>query len=237
MHLIIGFPPGGTADVTARLIGQWLSERLGQTFVVESRPGAGTNTATEVVVNAPPDGYTLLFASTANAINTTLYAKLNFNFIRDVVPIAGLDREPNIMVVNPSFLAKSVPEFIAHAKANPGKINMASSAIGTSAHLAGELFKATTGVDILNVPYRGMAPALTALLGDQVQVMFANEPASIEYIKAGTLRALAVTSSTRSEALPDIPTVGDFVPGYEASAFNGLWRAQGHTTRDYRQAE
>ena len=219
---IVGFAAGGAPDILARLMGQWLSERLGQPFVIENRPGAGSNIATEAVVRAPPDGYTLLLVSPANAINATLYDKLNFNFIRDIAPVAGIIREPHVMVVNPSVPAKTVPEFIAYAKANPGKLNMASAGNGTAAHVAGELFKMMTGVDMVHVPYRGAAPALTDLLGGQVQVMFAAMPASIEYIRAGKLRALAVTTATRSEALPDIPTVGEFVPGYEASAWFGV---------------
>ena len=222
VRIIVGFAAGGAADIIARLIGQWLSERLGQPFVIENRPGAGSNIATEAVVRAPPDGYTLLLVGTANAINATLYDKLNFNFIRDIAPVAGIIRVPNVMVVNPSVPAKTVPEFIAYAKANPGKINMASGGIGTAAHVSGELFKMMAGVDMVHVPYRGAAPALTDLLGGQVQVMFASMPSSIEHIRAGKLRALAVTTATRSEALPDIPTVGEFVPGYEASAWYGV---------------
>ena len=209
-------------DIVARLIGQWLSERLGQPFIIENRPGAGSNIATEAVVRAPPDGYTLLLVGPPNAINATLYDKLNFNFIRDIAPVASIVRVPNVMVVNPSVPAKTVPEFIAYAKANPGKINMASAGIGSSAHVAGELFKMMTGVDMVHVPYRGAAPALTDLLGGQVQVCSPRMPASIEYIKAGKLRALAVTTATRSEALPDVPTVGEFVPGYEASSWYGV---------------
>ena len=210
---------GGAADILARLIGQWLSERLGQPFVIENRPGAGTNIGTEAVVRAPPDGYTLLLVSAPNAINATLYDKLNFNFIRDIAPVASIGRVPNVMVVNPSFPAKTVPEFIAYAKANPGKINLASAGIGSMSHVSGELFKMMAGVNMVHVPYRGLAPALTDLLGGQVQVMFATMPPSIEYIRAGKLRALAVTTATRSEALPDMPTIGDFVPGYEASSW------------------
>ena len=218
-------------------MGQWLSERLGQPFVIENRPGAGSNIGTEAVVRAPPDGYTLLLVGAANAINATLYDKLNFNFIRDIAPVAGIIRVPIVMVVNPSFPAKTVPEFIAYAKANPGKINMASAGNGTAHHVSGELFKMMAGVDMVHVPYRGAAPALTDLLGGQVQVMFDAMPASIEYIRAGKLRALAVTTATRSEALPDIPTVGDFVPGYEASAWYRHRRAQEHAGRDRRQAQ
>jgi len=222
VRLIIGYTPGGSADLTARLVGQWLSERLGQPVVVESRPGAGTNIATEAVVHAPPDGYTLLLVAPANAINATLYEKLNHDFIRDIAPVAGLIRFPNVMEVNPSVPAKTVPEFIAYAKANPRKINMASSGNGSTIHVSGELFKMMAGVNMVHVPYRGGAPALTDLLGGQVQVMFDNLPTSIEYIRAGKLRPLAVTSATRSELLPEVPTVADFVPGYESSAWYGV---------------
>jgi len=222
VRLIIGYPPGGSADVTARLMGQWLSERLGQPFVIESRPGAGTNIATEAVVRAAPDGYTLLLVAPANAINASLYDKLNYDFIRDIAPVAGLIRFPNVMEVNPSVPVKTVPEFIAYAKANPGKLNMASSGNGSTIHVSGELFKMMTGVHMVHVPYRGGAPALADMLGGQVQVMFDNVPTSLEHIRAGKLRALAVTSAARSEVLPDLPTVGDFVPGYEASAWYGM---------------
>jgi tripartite-type tricarboxylate transporter receptor subunit TctC len=219
---IIGFTSGGTTDIVSRLLGQRLSEQLGQPFIIESRPGAGTNIATEAVVRAPADGYTLLFVSASNAINATLYDKLNFNFIRDIAPVASLVRAPNVMVVNPTVPAKTVPELIAYAKANPGKINMASPGIGTTPHLAGELFKTMTGVNIQHVPYRGAAPALTDLIAGQVQLYFVTTPVSIEYIRTGKLRALAVTTATRSEALPDIPSVSEFVPGYEASAWWGV---------------
>jgi tripartite-type tricarboxylate transporter receptor subunit TctC len=222
VRLIIGYPPGGSADITARLLAQALSERLGQSFVVESRPGGGTNIATEAVVRASPDGYTLLLVAPANAINATLYDKLNYNFIRDTEPVAGLIRFPNVMVVNPSVPAKTVPEFIAYARANPGKINMASSGNGSTIHVSGELFKMMTGVNMLHVPYRGGAPALTDMLGGQVQVMFDNLPTSLEYIRAGKLRALAVTGTARSDLLPDVPTMSEFVPGYEASAWYGI---------------
>jgi tripartite-type tricarboxylate transporter receptor subunit TctC len=222
VRLVVAFPAGGTSDVVARLIGQWLSERLGQPFLVENRPGAGGNIGTEAVVRALPDGYTLLVASNANATNATLYDNLNFNFVRDIVPVAGMIRVPNVMEVNPAIPVKTVPEFIAYAKANPRKINMASSGNGTSQHVAGELFKMMTGVDMLHVPYRGSAPALTDLLGGQVQVMFDILLTSIEYIRAGKLRALAVTTATRSEALPDLPAVADFVSGYEASSWQGV---------------
>ena len=222
VRLIIGYPPGGSADITARLLGQWLSERLGQPFVIESRPGAGTNIATETVVNAPPDGYTLLLVAPANAINATLYEKLNHNFIRDIAPVAGLIRFPNVIVVNPAVPAKTVPELIAYAKANPGKLNMASSGAGSTIHVSGELFKMMTGINMVHVPYRGGAPALTDLISGQVQVMFDNVPTSIEFIRAGKLRPLAVTTAARSNVLPDLPTVADFVPGYEASAWYGV---------------
>ena len=219
---IVGFPPGGGNDLFARLIGQWLSERLGQPFVIENRPGAGTNIATEAVVRATADGYTLLLVGLPNAINASLYDKLNFNFIRDIAPVAGIVRVSVVMVVHPSVPAKTFPEFIAYAKANPGKLNMASNGNGSAPHLAGELFKVMTGVNMLHVPYRGTSPALIDLLGGQVQVMFASMPATIQYIRSGKLRALAVTTKTRSEVLPDIPTVGDFVPGYEASNWYGV---------------
>jgi tripartite-type tricarboxylate transporter receptor subunit TctC len=222
VRIIVGFAPGGGVDIVARLMGQWLSEQLGQPFVVENRPGAATNIGTEAVVRAPPDGYTLLLVSTTGTINATFYDKLNFNLIRDIAPVAGIMRVPNIMEVNPSVPAKTVLEFIAYAKANPGKVNMASAGNGGTDHMSGELFKMMTGVNMQHVPYRGTAPALTDLLGGQVQVIFSPMPGSIEYIKAAKLRPLAVTTLTRSEALPDIPTVGDFVPGYEASAFYGV---------------
>jgi tripartite-type tricarboxylate transporter receptor subunit TctC len=227
VRIIVGFAPGGGLDIIARLIGQWLSERLGQQFVIENRPGAGSNIGTEVVVRAPADGYTLLFAASPAAINATLYDKLNFNFIRDIAPVAGIMLVPNVMVVNPSFPAKTIPEFIAYAKANPGKINMASGGVGGVSHVSGELFNMMAGVNMIHVPYRGVAPALTDLLGGQVQVTFATMPSSIEYIRAGKLRALAVTTATRSEALPDIPTVSDFVPGYEASNWYGVGAPKG----------
>jgi tripartite-type tricarboxylate transporter receptor subunit TctC len=222
VRLIIGYTPGGSADLTARLMGQWLSERLGQQFLVESRPGAGTNLATEAVVSAPPDGYTLLLVAPANAINATLYEKLNHNFLRDIALVGGINRFPNVMEVNPSVPANTVPEFISYAKAHPGRINMASPGSGTPQHVAGELFKMMTGINMVHVPYRGSAPALTDMIGGQVQVMFDNIPTSIEHIRAGKLRPLAVTSTARSELLPDISTVADFVPGYEASAWYGI---------------
>ncbi len=222
VRIIVGYPPGGTSDILARLMGQWLSERLGQQFVVENRAGAGSNIGTEAVVHAPSDGYTLLLVNSANAMNATLYEKLNFNFIRDIVPVAGIILDPQVMVVHPSFPAKTVPEFIAYGKVNPGKINMASAGSGTPSHVAGELFKAMTGVNMIHVPYRGAAPALTDLLGGQVQIYISAVPSSIEYIRDDRLRALAVAAAMRSEALPDIPTVGEFVPGYDASAWFGV---------------
>ena len=222
VRLVVGVPPGGGNDITARLIGQWLSERLGQQFVIENRAGAGSNIATEAVVRAPADGYTLLMVTPANAVNATLYDKLSFNFIRDITPIATISGVPNIMAVHPSLPARTIPEFIAYARANPGKVNMASGGIGTTDHVSGELFKVMAGVDMIHVPYRGAAPALTDLMGAQVQVMFTTMPASIQYVRAGKLRALAVTTTTRSEALPDVPTVSEFVPGYEASVWYGV---------------
>ena len=222
VRLVVCFPPGGPSDILARLMGQYLSERLGQPFVIENRPGAGGNIGTEVVVNAAADGHTLLWANSPNAINATLYDKLNFNFIRDIAPVASVIRVSNVMEVNPSVPAKTVPEFIAYAKANPGKINMASGGNGTTQHISGELFKMMTGVNMIHVPYRGEAPALTDLIGGQVQVMFGIMPSSIEYIRAGKVRPLAVTAATRSEALPDLATMGDFVPGYEASTWFGV---------------
>jgi tripartite-type tricarboxylate transporter receptor subunit TctC len=222
VHLILSTTPGGPADVVARIMGQWLSERLGQPFVIENRPGAGSNIGTEAVVRAPADGYTLLLVAAGNASNATLYDKLNFNFIRDIAAVASLIRGPFVMVVNPSFPAKTIPEFIAYAEANPGKINFASGGTGYAAHLSGELFKMMTGVNMVHVPYRGQAPAMTDLLGGQVQVMFDSVVSSLSHIRAGKLRPLAVTTSTRSEVLPDIPTVGDFLPGYEASIWFGV---------------
>jgi tripartite-type tricarboxylate transporter receptor subunit TctC len=228
VRIIVGFAAGGAPDITARLIGQSLSNRFGQQFIIDNRPGAGTNIATEVVVRAPPDGYTLLWVTAPNAINATLYDKLNFDFIRDIAPVAAILRIPNVIVVNPSVPAKTVPEFIAYAKANPGKINMASSTIGGSDHLCGELFKAMAGVAMVNVPYRGGGAALFAdLLGGQVQVNFPALTAAIGYLRADKLRALAVTTTTRSDAMPDIPTVSDFLPGYEASSWHGVGLPRG----------
>ena len=222
VRLIVGFAPGGTTDITARLIGQWLSEQTGQQFVIENRTGAATNIATEAVVRAPADGYTLLLVTASNAINATFYAKLSFNFIRDIAPVAGIIRYPLVMQVNPSFPAKTVPEFISYVKSNPGKITYGSGGSGTSIHVASELFKMMAGVDMIHVPYRGGAPAMTDLMGGQVQVVFNPVPESMEVIKAGRLRPLAVTTATRSEVLPDVPTLGEFVPGYEASAVAGI---------------
>ena len=222
VRIIVGFAPGGGMDIMARLIGQWLSERFGQQFVIENRPGAGTNIATEAVVNAPPDGYTLLLAGFPNASNATLYGNVKFNFIRDIAPVAGLSRETFVIEVNPSLWFKTVPEFVTHAKANPGKINMASAGIGSGNHIAGELFKMMTGVNLVPVHYRGAGPALVDLLGGQVQVMFASISSSIEYVRAGKLRALAVTAATPSPVLPDIPMVAEFVPGYDFSFWTGI---------------
>ena len=222
VRVIVPFAPAGTTDIAARLMGQWLSERLGQPFVIENRPGASTTIGTEVVVRAPADGYTLLLATPSSAINATLFEKLSYNFLRDIVPIAGIFRVPNVMVVHPSVPAKTVPEFIAYAKANPGKINVESTGAGTSNHLAGELFKLMTGVDMVHIQYRGSGPALIDLLAGQVQVGFDTMPGLIEYIRAGRLRALAVCTATRSHALPDVPTVSEFVPGYESSGYFGF---------------
>jgi len=222
VRLIVGYAPGGGVDVLARLTGQWLSERLGQPFVIENRTGAGSNIGTEAVAKALPDGHTLLLVTAANAINTTLYQKLSFNFGRDIVPVASVMRQPQAMLVNPSVPARSVPEFIAYAKANPGKVNMGSAGSGTPSHLAGELFKMMAGIDLVHVPYRGVAPAMTDLLAGQVQVIFTSTASSIEYIKSSKLRPLAVTPTTRVAALPDVPTVADFVPGYEATQWYGV---------------
>jgi len=227
VHLVIGYLPGGSADMTARLFGQLLSDRLGQQFVVESRSGASTNIATEAVIRAVPDGYTLLLASPANATNATLYDKLNFNFIDDVEPVAGLIRFPDVVDVTLSLPVHTIPELIAYAKANPGKLNFASSGVGSTLHVAGELFKMMTGVDILHVPYRGGAPAMIDLMSGRAQLMFENVPTSLEFIKAGKIRPLAVTSTTRSEVLPDLPTVADYVPGYEANAWYGIVAPKG----------
>ena len=222
VRIIVGFAAGGPSDIVARLIGQWLSERLGQPFIIENRPGAGGNIATEAAVKSPADGYTVLLCGVPNAISATLYDKLNYDFSRDIAPVGAVSRAPNVMVVHPSVPAKTVPEFIAYAKANPGKINMASSGVGTSLHLSGELFKFMTGINMQHVPYRGSAPMLTDLLAGQVQIAFDNLQPSMPHINVGKLRALAVTTATRSHALPDLPTVADFVPGYEASTWNGV---------------
>jgi tripartite-type tricarboxylate transporter receptor subunit TctC len=222
VRIVVGFAAGGPADLTARLMGQWMSERLGQPFVIENRPGAGANIGTEVVVRAPPDGHTLLLCVPANAINATLYERLSFNFLRDILPVAGILREPLVMEVNPAVPVKTVPEFISYAKANPRTLSMASGGIGAASHMSGELFKMMAGIDMVHVPYRGSAPALTDMLSGQVQVMFDPLSSSIEHIRAGKLRPLAVTTTTRSEALPGVPTVSEFVPGYEASNWFGI---------------
>ena len=222
VRFIVGYPAGGSTDIVARLVGQKLSERLGQQFVIENKPGAGNNIGTETVVKADPDGYTVLLINPANFINASLYVNLNFNFIRDIAPVAAFNRVPNIMTVSPGIQAKTVAEFIEYVKANPGKVNLASSGNGTSVHLSGEMFMAMTGAKMLHVPYRGAAPATTDLLGDRVQVMFDNMPSIIGHIHGGALRALAVTTATRSPELPDVPTVGETVPGYEASALFGM---------------
>jgi tripartite-type tricarboxylate transporter receptor subunit TctC len=222
VRIVVPYPPGGSSDILARLIGQWLSERLGQPFVIEHLPGAGNNIGTGAVVKASADGHTLLMVSTAHGINPTLYTDLNFNFIRDIAPVAGFIRSNDVMLVNPSFPAKTVPEFIAYAKANPSKINFASGGNGSVGHVTGELLKMMTSVNMVHVPYRGVALALTDLIGGKVQVVFATLPPTIESIKAGTVRALAVTTATRSEVLPDTPTMGEFVPGFEASSWYGI---------------
>jgi len=219
---MVGFAAGQAIDIVTRIVAQSLSERLGQQFIIENRPGAGGNIATEIVVRAPPDGYTLLAIGSNNMINATLYQKLNYDFIRDIAPVASVYRVPQVMEVNPSFPAKTVPEFIAYAKAHPGEISFASAGNGSVAHVTGELFKMMTGVNMLHVPYRGAPPALTDLIGGQVHVMFDNLPSSIEHIRAGRLRPVAVTSTARLQSLPDIPTIGDFVPGFETSAWAGI---------------
>src|SRR6266542_2631927 len=227
VHIVVGFGPGTGLDLYARIIGQWLSERLGQPVVIDNRPGAGTNLATESVVNAPPDGYTLLMASTAAFTNATLYDNLRFNFIRDIAPVASLSRGAFVMVVNPSFAARTVPEFIAHAKANPGKINVASGGIGTANHVAGEMFKAMAGIDMVHVPYRSDGAALTDLLGDRIQVYFVALAGAAGFIRDGKVRALGVTTADRTSAFPQIPAIGEFVPGFEANLRNGLGAPRG----------
>jgi tripartite-type tricarboxylate transporter receptor subunit TctC len=227
VHLVVGYPPGGTTDLLARLITQWLSEKMNAQFIVENRPGGGNNIATEYVVRAAPDGYTMLLVNPANGINTTLYKHLGFNFVQDIAPVAGLVRTPNVMEVNPSVPAKTVAEFIDYCRKNPGKINMASSGSGTSVHLSGELFKTMTGCQMLHVPYKGAGPALTDLMAGQVQVIFDNLPSSASFIKAGRLRALGMTSAKRDAGFPDVPTVGETVPGYEATAWFGLGMPKG----------
>jgi tripartite-type tricarboxylate transporter receptor subunit TctC len=222
VRIVVGFPAGGTTDIGARLIAQWLSERLGQPFIVENRPGAGTHLATEAVVRAPADGYTLLMATASNAINATLYRQLNYNFLRDTVPVAGVIRSPFVLEAHPAVPVKTIPELIAYAKTNSGKITLASFGTGTSSHLTGELFKMMTGIEMLHVPYRGSAPMLIDLLSGQVQFAFDNLPASIEHIRSGKLRPLAVTTTMRSEALPDVPALGEMLPGFESSAWNGI---------------
>src|SRR6202167_2276975 len=231
VHWLVGYPPGGSTDICARLIGQYLSEHLNQQFAVDNRPGAGNNLATEMAAKSQPDGYTVFLVNPANAINATLYNNLNFNFIQDMAPVAGFIRVPNVMEVNPNVPAHTVKEFIDYAKANPGKVNMASSGIGTSVHLSGALFQMMTGTQLVHVPYRGAAPALTDMLGGQVQVMFDNLPSSIGHIQGGRLRALAVTTAVRAKLLPDVPTIAETVPGYEASAWFGMAVPKG-TPRD-----
>ena len=222
VHLIVFYSAGGGNDIIARLMGQWLSQRLGQAFVIENRPGGGGNIGTEEVVRATPDGYTLLLSSTANTVNGTLYDNLNFDFVRDIAPVASISREPNVMVVHPSVPANTIPEFIAYAKANPGTLNYASAGIGSSQQMSGELFKMMAGIDMTHVPFRGTAPGLTSLLGGQVQVMFASMPATIEHVRAGKLRALGVTIATRSDVMPDVPSVSEFLPGFDASVYYGI---------------
>ena len=228
---VVPYPPGGTTDVLARIVAEWLTQKMGQTFLIENKPGAGNNIGVEAVVNAPPDGYTMLLVNPANGINATLYKNLSFNFIRDIAPVAGLVRTPNVMEVTNSLPVKTVQEFIAHCKANPGKINMASSGSGTSVHLSGELFKSMTGCDMVHVPYKGAGPALTDLMGGQVHVIFDNLPSSIGHIKGGKIRALAVTSEQREPSLPQVPTVAETVPGYEATAWFGIGMPK-NTPRD-----
>jgi tripartite-type tricarboxylate transporter receptor subunit TctC len=230
VRIIVGFPPGGAADITARLMAQWLSDHLGQSFVVENRPGAGTNIATEAVTKSPADGYTLLLVSMANAVNATLYERLNFDFIRDIAPVAGLIRGPLVMVLNPSVPASTIPEFIAYAAAKPDKINVASAGNGTPSHVAAVLFRMSASLDLFMVPYRGGAPALTDLIAGHVQVLFDNLPTSLEYIRSGKVRPLAVTTATRSDSLPDLPTISEFVPGYEVSSWFGIGLSRNTST-------
>jgi tripartite-type tricarboxylate transporter receptor subunit TctC len=227
VRIVVPFAPGGTADILARLLGQWLQERLGRPFLVENRPGAGTNTGTEAVVRAPADGYTLLFITPPNVVNVTLYGKLNFDFLRDITPIGSISTTVGVVVVNPQFPAKTIPEFIAYGKANPGKLSMATQGNGGLAHIYGEMFKQMAGIDMVPVAYRGEGPALSDLIGGQVQVMFATLPSAIEYIRSGTLRALAVTGAKRAEVLPNVPTVDEFVSGYQATAFQGIGAPRG----------
>ena len=227
VKFVVPYPPAGTTDVLARIIGKWLSDHMGQQFVIENKPGGGNNIGTDYVVTSPPDGYTMLLVNPANGINATLYKNLSFNFVRDIAPVAGLVRTPNVMEVNPSVPAKTVSEFIAWCKANPGKVNMASSGSGTSVHLSGELFKTMTGCDMLHVPYKGAGPALTDLMAGQVHVMFDNLPSSAGYIRNGRLRALGMTSATRDAGFPDVPTIGETVPGYEATAWFGIGMPKG----------
>ena len=230
VRIIVGFPPGGAADITARLMAQWLSDHLGQSFVVENRPGAGTNIATEAVTKSPADGYTLLLVSMANAVNATLYERLNFDFIRDIAPVAGLIRGPLVMVLNPSVPTSTIPEFIAYAAAKPDKINVASAGNGTPSHVAAVLFRMSASLDLFMVPYRGGAPALTDLIAGHVQVLFDNLPTSLEYIRSGKVRPLAVTTATRSDSLPDLPTISEFVPGYEVSSWFGIGLSRNTST-------
>jgi tripartite-type tricarboxylate transporter receptor subunit TctC len=227
VRFVVPYTPAGTTDVLARIVAQWLSEHMGQQFIVDNKPGAGNNLGVEYVVNSPPDGYTMLLVNPANGINATLYKNLNFNFIRDIAPVAGIVRTPNVMEINPKLPVKTVAEFIAYCKANPGKVNMASSGSGTSVHLSGELFKSMTGCNMLHVPYKGAGPALTDLMGGQVDVIFDNLPSSAGHIKGGRLRALAVTSQERDPSLPNVPTVGETVPGYEATAWFGIGMPKG----------
>jgi tripartite-type tricarboxylate transporter receptor subunit TctC len=222
VHIVAAFAAGGGVDITARLMGQWLTQRLGQSFITDNRPGAGGNIGTEIVANAQPDGYTLLLATLPNAVNATLYEKLSFDFIRDIAPVAGIIRVPMVILLNPSVPARTVPEFIAYAKANPGKVNMASAGNGSAPHMSGELFNFMAGTRMVHVPYRGQGPALTDLLGGQVQVLFATTPGTTDFVRTGQLRGLAVTTASRAAVLPDLPAVGDFVPGYEASQWYGL---------------